>query len=58
MRQFFVLAFILFTATGFSQETIKLTISAKNKQGVKVEGIEVSFLNSNRLEEKSHEKRN
>lgn len=51
MRQFFVLAFILFTATGFSQDTIKLTISAKNKQGGKVEGIEVSFLNSNRLAE-------
>ena len=49
MRQIFVLAFLLLTATGFSQETIKLTISAKNKQGVKVEGIEVSFLNFNRL---------
>ena len=51
MRQIFVLAFLLLTATGFSQETIKLTISAKNKQGVKVEGIEVSFLNFNRLAE-------
>ena len=49
MRQIFVLAFLLLTATGFSQETIKLTISAKNKQGVKVEGIEISFLNFNRL---------
>ena len=51
MRQFFVIAFLLFTATGFSQETIKLTISAKNKQGVKIEGVEVSFLNFNRLAE-------
>jgi iron complex outermembrane receptor protein len=48
MRQFFVFAFLLFTATGFSQETVKLTISAKNKQGNKIEGVEVSFLNFNR----------
>ena len=48
MRQFFVLAFLLITVSGFSQETINLTISAKNKQGVKIEGVEVNFLNFNR----------
>jgi len=49
MRHFFVFAFLLITLSGFSQETIKLSISAKNKQGIKVEGIEVSLLNSNQL---------
>ena len=49
MRHFFVFAFLLITLFGFSQETIKLSISAKNKQGIKVEGIEVSLLNSNQL---------
>jgi iron complex outermembrane receptor protein len=49
MRQFFVLALLLITVSVFSQETIKLSISAKNKQGVKIEGVEVSFLNYNRL---------
>ena len=48
MRQFFVLAFLLITVSGFSQETINFTISAKNKQGVKIEGVEVNFLNFNR----------
>ena len=47
MRQFFVLAFLLITVSGFSQETIKISISAKNMQGVKIEGVEVSFLNAN-----------
>jgi len=49
MRQFFIFAFLLFTVAGFSQETVKLTISAKNKQGNKIEGVEVSFLNFNRM---------
>ena len=49
MRHFFVFAFLLIALSGFSQETIKLSISAKNKQGIKVEGIEVSLLNSNQL---------
>lgn len=49
MRHFFVFAFLLITLSGFSQETIKLSISAKNKQGIKVEGIEISLLNSNQL---------
>lgn len=56
MRQFFVLTLLLLTVSGFSQETIKLTISAKNKQGVKVEGIEVSFFNFNRLAELNENK--
>ena len=49
MRHFFVFAFLLITLFGFSQDTIKLSISAKNKQRIKVEGIEVSLLNSNQL---------
>ena len=51
MRHFFVFTFLLFTLSGFSQENIKLTITAKNKQGNKIEGVEVSFLNFNRLTE-------
>ena len=49
MRQFFVLGLLLLVLPGFSQETIKLTISAKNKQGGKVENVEVSFLNFNSM---------
>jgi len=51
MRHFVAFAFLFFTVAGFSQENIKLTISAKNKQGKKIEGVEVSFLNINRLDE-------
>jgi iron complex outermembrane receptor protein len=47
MRHFFVFTCLLLTLTGFSQENITLTISAKNKQGNKIEGVEVNFLNFN-----------
>ena len=47
MRHFFVFTFLLLTLTGFSQENITLTISAKHKQGNKIEGVEVNFLNFN-----------
>ena len=57
MRQFFVFALLLLTFSGFSQETIKLTIAVKNKQGNKIEGVEVSFLNINQLiDSKENEK--
>jgi iron complex outermembrane receptor protein len=49
MRHFFVFALLLLTVSGFSQETIKLTISGLNKQGNKIEGVEVSFLNANQM---------
>jgi iron complex outermembrane receptor protein len=47
MRHFFVFTCLLLTLTGFSQENITLTISAKHKQGNKIEGVEVNFLNFN-----------
>ena len=57
MRQFFVFALLLLTFSGFSQETINLTIAVKNKQGNKIEGVEVSFLNINQLiDSKENEK--
>jgi hypothetical protein len=49
MRHFFVFTFLLLSLSGFSQDNITLTISAKNKQGNKIEGVEVSFLNVNKL---------
>ena len=47
MRHFFVFTCLLLTLSGFSQENFTLTISAKNKQGNKIEGVEVNFLNFN-----------